>query len=90
MACGNAIIATDVGASSLLVDAENGWLLPLGDSQALSLAIQDAIDIPQADLVKMRLSSLDRISSFTWAEIGKRTIQTLRSLILKPVDQGQK
>jgi len=89
MACGNAIIATDVGASSLLVDAENGWLLPLGDSQALSLAIQDAIDIPQADLVKMRLSSLDRMASFTWEEIGRRTIQTLKLLVIQPIDKGQ-
>jgi glycosyltransferase involved in cell wall biosynthesis len=65
MACGLAIIATDVGAVSQLVSAENGWLLPAPAPNLISAAMKDAILLEKEKLKEKKLNSLNKIKKFT-------------------------
>jgi glycosyltransferase involved in cell wall biosynthesis len=47
MASGLSVIATDVGAVSQMVNAENGWLVSPGDISAMHKAIQSACKHPE-------------------------------------------
>jgi glycosyltransferase involved in cell wall biosynthesis len=70
MACHCAIIATDVGAVSLQVDNNNGWLIPPKDKAALEKAINEAIDISDEELILKKLTSQKRIDeSFLWDHV---------------------
>ena len=74
MARGKAIIATDVGAISELVDASNGRLIPPNDVKALA----NAINKIKTDVVKGSNNSLSKVTSFTWGEIAVRFLDELK------------
>jgi len=78
MARGLAVIATDVGATQVLVNFENGWLIPPSDIKALSSAINAAINTPSNLLQNMRKVSIERMHmNFVWEEIAVRFAQWL-------------
>lgn len=68
MARGLAILATDVGATSLLVN-ENGWLLADNNPKAIFQSLKAAIKIEDSTLMKMKTNSRMRVESFNWNEI---------------------
>jgi len=75
MACGCAIIATDVGAVSELVDESNGWLLPAPRPALIRDAIQKASALSDPSLQEMKSASRRRVQErFTW-EIVARQMQ---------------
>jgi glycosyltransferase involved in cell wall biosynthesis len=77
MARGKAIIATDVGAVSELVDESNGRLIPPYDVKALA----EAINKIKVDVVeKGSNSSLSKVTSFTWGEIAKKFLSKFNGL----------
>ena len=69
MARGKAIIATDVGAVSELVDDSNGKLVPPNNAKVLANAIENLGD---NDIKKASERSLVKVALFTWGEIAIR------------------
>lgn len=81
MACGNAVIVTDVGASGRLVEG-NGWLLPGPDPKAIAKAMQEALAMPDELLLALRRASVRRIrEQFTWEHVVERQLQLLGSVV---------
>lgn len=82
MASGLAIIATDVGATNLLLK-ENGWLL---DSKSIKLNLQkvmmNVIDMDKEVLYKMKVASIKSVEyNFLWDKVIDRTINEIRRVI---------
>jgi glycosyltransferase involved in cell wall biosynthesis len=75
MACGLAIIATDVGAVSELTGAENGWLIKAGSEAELKRALMEAISNAPAELSLKKYKSLSKIGQhFLWPDLIERLI----------------
>lgn len=83
MSRGLAIIATDVGAvNQMVIDGHNGWLIPPGDQEALSAAIQAAIEAPAETLASLKHHARTLVEkAFTWDQVGKRTLQELEKRV---------
>lgn len=80
MANGLAVIATDVGATRILVSKENGILLSDSDPSTISNAMIQTLDLSVSDLDKKRTFSLERIKNeFTWEILSHKLIAALRS-----------
>lgn len=75
MANGLAIIATDVGAVSAMVNSQNGWLIKPGDVHELQKTLKMAIG-SQNTLEDKKARSLERIhSEFNWDRIFEKLQQ---------------
>jgi len=76
-----AVIATDVGATQILVNSENGWLIPPGDIKAIYSVMNAALDTATIKLDNMRKISIDRMrSNFVWEEIAVCFVKWLGSI----------
>ncbi|MBA3901303.1 MAG: glycosyltransferase family 4 protein [Bacteroidetes bacterium] len=85
MASGLAVIATDVGAVSALVDAENGWLINSGNKKELSVAMSEALTSSKSAINNRKKSSLIKIKErYLWDKIASLTIFELKK-IKKPL-----
>ena len=79
MACGLAIIATDVGAVSAMVSDKNGWLIKPADSNELLNTLISAINYIDIDSKKQ--NSLNSVKeTFNWDIISKKTISTINEI----------
>lgn len=77
MACGCAIIASDVGAVPAQVDEENGWLIAPGSMPLLKEALIQALTISETELNSKRRSSIRRIKEkFLWSKIITKVIDS--------------
>lgn len=80
MSRGLAIIATDVGAVSKLVDEENGWLI---NSKGLKKNLKDiivkAIKTKPNGIDKKKKQSLNKIKFFTWEKVILQLINRIKS-----------
>lgn len=75
MACGCAVIASDVGAVSVEVDNTNGWLIQPGDIANLVEKIQLAVSTDETTLTSMKKKSITKIEqNFLWENVIKLTI----------------
>lgn len=81
MASGLGVIATDVGAVSVLVSPNNGILLDRITTSSLAGAIAQMIELPPAGLFKMKCSSLEKVADFNWDRVGRRTLDSFVSCI---------
>ena len=80
MSRGLAIIATDVGAVSKLVDEENGWLInPKGLEKNLNSSIVRAIKTECNEIDKKKKRSLKKIKFFTWEKVILQLINRIKS-----------
>lgn len=70
MARGLAIIATDVGATSLLVNEKNGWLIPKKNMARLTESIVHAIS--EDSLANMKRHSLKKSSCLKFQKIASK------------------
>ena len=75
MARGKAIIATDVGAVSTLVNEANGWLI---EPNNLDDLIRNLNNVQRSSLVNRNHVSLEKANSFTWDKIS---VELLASFI---------
>ena len=83
MARGLAIIATDVGAVSLLVNGSNGFLLGGVDIETELLSALEALDkMSEAAILKLKIASLKRIKFFTWERVILKTMDKLSKSIV--------
>lgn len=82
MANGCAAIATDVGAVSLLVNDENGWLIPAGDSNALREKMIEAIEMDAEALQRKRRAAYSLIKEkFLWPSVSKALIDKIEKIV---------
>ena len=80
MACGLAIIATDVGATSILVDEENGWLLPEPRVDLLQALFFEISQLKTTSLDDKKEHSLNKIKNkFTWEKLITQLIDKIKS-----------
>ena len=79
MARSCAIIATDVGAVSELVDSSNGLLIPTNNIGALEIAILSILNLSNHKVDSLKLSSLDRVQNYTWNKVIERQISQFKS-----------
>ncbi len=77
MANGLAVFTTNVGANSLLVDKENGWLLEIPITDLAVFIRDEIITLSVSDLNALKNNSLKKIKSFSWHDIGKLTFEKL-------------
>lgn len=76
MACGLAVIATDVGAVSAMVNNQNGWLIEPASINQLQKSMQEAIY--EASLNSKKEVSLNLVNSkFNWDIIARQTINAI-------------
>jgi glycosyltransferase involved in cell wall biosynthesis len=70
MASGLAVIATDVGATSILVSKSNGWLLPSNDKYLLTEVIIEAAKCSNHELNSKKKNALLHVKEqFNWNTI---------------------
>lgn len=78
LASGLAVIATDTGATSVMVNAENGWLIQPGNEKELSAALKDAITLDNNLLTAKKKKAVELVEErFLWNKIALTTIQLL-------------
>lgn len=83
MASGCAIIATDVGAVSELVNNDNGWLITPGDVSALQDAMRNALGLDKKELQKKQAISLQKVKDhFLWETVIAKTITEIKKIYL--------
>lgn len=81
MARARPILVSDVGATAVLVDKENGFLLPPGDAEALYRGIRAFLDLTQARREAMGIASHRRASAdFDWPVVAGRFIDLFEEL----------
>jgi glycosyltransferase involved in cell wall biosynthesis len=82
MASGCAILATDVGAVSLLVTSENGMLIPPMNHRAILEAIRMFIVMDKEKLFQMKLNSVSNVKEkFLWEKVILKEIETIQNFI---------
>jgi glycosyltransferase involved in cell wall biosynthesis len=80
MACGLAIVATDVGAVSKLVNNNNGWLIKPLEQKELTDTLQQVIACKNIDSKKQ--ASLDLMKNqFNWDIVSTHLITILNKLV---------
>jgi glycosyltransferase involved in cell wall biosynthesis len=82
MACGLAIIATDVGAVSLLVNGDNGWLINYPDPKEISKIMSSIIGDKPEMLRQKKINSYQKIKSFT--------VERVNSLLIHHIEESMK
>lgn len=76
MACGLAIIATNVGAVAAMVSDKNGWLIEPANKQQLEAALINAINAKNV-IPKKEHSLLLVQSTFNWDIISRKLIESI-------------
>ncbi|MEO2012813.1 MAG: glycosyltransferase family 4 protein [Fuerstiella sp.] len=81
MARNTAVVATDVGATCLLVDESNGHLVPPRNKTLLAQAIADLARLDDEQLTTMKVNARCRIvERFTWSTVGRQTVECLKAI----------
>jgi glycosyltransferase involved in cell wall biosynthesis len=84
MANGLAVIATDVGATNVLVSGETGWLLKTSQPQEIRDTIAAVLTSGAATVDRKKQNALDLIRNrFTWEKLGLRLAEQLRQTLAK-------
>lgn len=81
MACGCAIIATDVGAVGTMVDQENGWLISkINLESEIEKAMTNSF-LERENLFKKKINSLERVKNkFNWDYVINKKIEILKNI----------
>jgi len=70
MACGNAIIATNVGANSTMVSKANGWLIEDDIKKGLKVSMINAMTLSKDKHLALKRKSLEIVSNnFVWDKV---------------------
>lgn len=84
MARGCAIIATDVGATSIMVRNGNGLLIEPGKVKVISSAIKAAVSYSDAQILSMKLHSLEIIKNeLVYENILVKLLESINKIIKK-------
>jgi glycosyltransferase involved in cell wall biosynthesis len=82
MSRGLGIIATDVGAISLLVDERNGNLIAKPDFKLIKNVIREFINMDKEKLLEIKNTSIVKIEQlFVWDNIAKKLIKEISAIV---------
>lgn len=82
MARGLAVLATDVGAVSVQVGKENGWLLPKADKNLLLKSMEEIILESNQDVDKKKNQSIRKLNEkFRWEVIAQQTKEKISNYL---------
>lgn len=88
-ACGLPIVTTDaVGCREVVQDSHNGFLVPVGDVEALASALNALIVDSQLRTVMGERSRTRAECEFTSARVNSETLAVYRGLLSGPPDRG--
>lgn len=79
MASGLAIIATDVGAASLLVNSDNGYLVAVADATALGSALTTTATMDTSALLQLRKKGLEKAQNHAWPHVAMETLKEIET-----------
>ncbi|WP_335030748.1 glycosyltransferase family 4 protein [Nostoc sp.] len=83
MACGLPVICTpNSGGDSVIREGEEGFIVPIRDSQAIQEKIEYLYQHPE-ELSRMSNNALKRSKDFTWDNYGTRLETSLKELLAK-------
>lgn len=79
-----AIIATNVGATSIMVGEDNGLMVETGNINDLTKKIVDAIQMHEARLLSLKLASLNKVKEkFVYERILDKFVNSIQTIIQK-------
>lgn len=81
MACGLAIIATDVGAVGELVSSSNGILLNKSSQSEITNAVERVLSMSPQQLATLKECSLQKADGIKWSGVAKQTFEEIGRLI---------
>jgi glycosyltransferase involved in cell wall biosynthesis len=84
MARGNAIIATDVGATRELVDSSNGFLIARPEVGLIANAMRCVLAADETALLGLKASSIARAAGYTWPRVARMHIDEMATRIVQP------
>lgn len=80
MASGLAILASDTGATSVMVKKSNGWLIKPGDKIGLQKKMEEVIAMDGKNLDHFKRESVKWVNEkFRWEQIAKETIESIKT-----------
>lgn len=78
MSLGLALVATDVGATNVLVNNQTGWLLKSSNPEEICATLHKVIDSKPTEIDQKKQTALDTIrGEFTWEKLVTRLITGL-------------
>ena len=81
MACGVPVIVSDhVGAKDLVQEGINGWVVPVGDPEALAASMIHAVEALR-ERPEMRQAARRTAERYTWEAYHKRVVAQIRAWI---------
>jgi len=79
MASGLAVIATDVGATSILVNEQTGWLLNSSSPEEILSVIEMVLSRAPSVLDQKKQNALNLVSeNFTWEKLIHQLIDRMK------------
>ncbi len=82
LASGLAIIASDAGATSVMVNGENGWLVSPGNITSLQKAMEGGMNIDSRLLSGKKYAAVNEVKQkFLWDKIAAQTILAIEEKI---------
>lgn len=79
MASGCAVLAANVGAVSVMVNEDNGWLIPPLNKERLEESLRHIIQLPSPAVTERKKRSVEKVrSGFSWRRIIEKEITALR------------
>ncbi|MFB6212827.1 MAG: glycosyltransferase, partial [Candidatus Magasanikbacteria bacterium] len=82
MACGLPVIATkNTGGPDIIEDGENGFVIPIRDTQALKEKIQYLYENPK-ERKRMAKNAKETVQDgFTWDDYGDRVVKEYKKIL---------
>ena len=81
MANGLAILASDVGATNVLVNENTGWLIQTVNPEEIKEIMVKIISMPPQAIDAKKASALHLVSErFTWEKLIKELIKKIKTL----------
>jgi len=82
MGSGCAVLATDVGAVNVLVNDDNGWLIPPMDSKAIEEKMVEILDVDKKIIEQKKIASVQKVQKhFLWNEVIQLEIKNIEKVI---------
>jgi glycosyltransferase involved in cell wall biosynthesis len=80
LASGLAVIATDTGATGVMVSAENGWLIPPSSVPALLKSLEEAMLCSNETLDDKKKKAVGIVKkNFLWEKIAAETVNSIQA-----------